>query len=165
MIPKTSTDEEVEIKGFIVRPNESEKVPTDYSSSSKAPVFPFFPTPSSTKPSTRYPFRPSTPAPTAPHPKPRPKTTILPEEGRGDGEESTIYPGIEPLKQKSTLKSSFTIPFTTTQKYGPATEEPVLNYCRLLNCDFNGWPYYHKYKRHANINILVIMLANYNVFY
>jgi hypothetical protein len=70
------------------------------------------------KPGTRYPYYPSTFGPKQPN-------TVAPIDG-GEGEESmTIYPGIEPLKKKSTTKHSFTIPYTTTQKYGSTTEEPV----------------------------------------
>lgn len=48
----------------------------------------------------------------------------------------TFYPGL--VVQRTTLKNSFTIPYTTTVRYVSTTPEPVLDYCKLLNCDFNG---------------------------
>lgn len=105
-----------------------------------------------TKLGTRYPFFTPNPA------QMMTTTTSNYPDGHGE-EESTIYPGIEPYKpkrRKNTTPSSFTISFTTRQKYGITTEQPVnlylslliikslsfsrqiLNYCRLLNCDFNG---------------------------
>lgn len=48
----------------------------------------------------------------------------------------TFYPGI--AVPRTTLKNSFTIPYTTTARYVSTTPEPILDYCKLLNCDFNG---------------------------
>ncbi|KAI6176728.1 MAM domain-containing protein [Aphelenchoides bicaudatus] len=47
----------------------------------------------------------------------------------------TFYPGL--VIQRTTLKNSFTIPYTTTVRYVSTTPEPILDYCKLLNCDFN----------------------------
>jgi hypothetical protein len=47
----------------------------------------------------------------------------------------TFYPGAK--LQRTTLKNSFIIPYTTTLRYTSTTPEPVLDYCKLLNCDFN----------------------------
>ncbi|KAI6187865.1 MAM domain-containing protein [Aphelenchoides besseyi] len=47
----------------------------------------------------------------------------------------TFYPGM--VVQRTTLKNSFTIPYTTTPRSISTTTEAVLDYCKLLNCDFN----------------------------
>ncbi|KAI6241598.1 MAM domain-containing protein [Aphelenchoides fujianensis] len=47
----------------------------------------------------------------------------------------TFYPGM--VVQRTTLKNSFTIPYTTTPRFVTTTTEAVLDYCKLLNCDFN----------------------------
>lgn len=38
-----------------------------------------------------------------------------------------------------TDKNLFKIPFTTIQRYITTTKKPTLDYCKLLNCNFNGW--------------------------
>lgn len=48
-----------------------------------------------------------------------------------------------PITQRTTIttlpKISYTIPFTTTQRYVTTTTNALLlDYCKLLNCDFNG---------------------------
>uniref|UniRef100_A0A914HZH0 MAM domain-containing protein n=1 Tax=Globodera rostochiensis TaxID=31243 RepID=A0A914HZH0_GLORO len=118
----------------------------------------------SSKPGTRYPFLPNPPKPPPPrHPNsstkettpqitadpldlimtstPRRTTTDL-SSGEDGAEVFTIYPGIAPLDKKKTkatsTKGSFTIPYTTTQKYGTTQPPPYeQNFCKLLNCDFN----------------------------
>ncbi|CAD5215470.1 unnamed protein product [Bursaphelenchus okinawaensis] len=46
-----------------------------------------------------------------------------------------VRPGL--VVQKTTSKNSFTIPYTTTPKFVTTTPEPIMDYCKLLNCDFN----------------------------
>uniref|UniRef100_A0A183CD36 MAM domain-containing protein n=1 Tax=Globodera pallida TaxID=36090 RepID=A0A183CD36_GLOPA len=117
----------------------------------------------SSKPGTRYPFLTNPPKPPPPrYPSSstketpqitadpldlimtstrRRKTTDL-SSGEDGAEVFTIYPGIAPLDKKKTkatsTKGSFTIPYTTTQKYGTTQPPPYeQNFCKLLNCDFN----------------------------
>ncbi|CAD5221440.1 unnamed protein product [Bursaphelenchus xylophilus] len=46
-----------------------------------------------------------------------------------------VRPGL--VVQKTTPKNSFTIPYTTTARFVTTTPEPIMDYCKLLNCDFN----------------------------
>ncbi|KAL3082724.1 hypothetical protein niasHS_010526 [Heterodera schachtii] len=124
--------------------------------SSKKPGtrYPFFPNnPKPTEP--RHP-RPSTVGPTAQSTidpvdlimtstkteEQQKKTISVGTDSSSSGEVITIYPDIAPLNKKRTkptsAKNSFTIPYTTTQKYGTTKLPPrEQNFCKLLNCDFN----------------------------
>jgi hypothetical protein len=62
-------------------------------------------------------------------------TTELTTTNRPTAATVTFYPGM--TVQRTTLKNSFTIPYTTTVRYVSTTPEPILDYCKLLNCDFN----------------------------
>ncbi|KAI1701211.1 MAM domain, meprin/A5/mu domain-containing protein [Ditylenchus destructor] len=96
--------------------------------------------PSSTwKPGTRYPFLPTTP--TFRPPKSGPDDIVdrppPPDSIPLPPAVTTVYPKAGARARTETTKGSYAITYTTTPRYATTTTEAPMDYCKLLNCDFN----------------------------
>uniref|UniRef100_A0A915DQG7 MAM domain-containing protein n=1 Tax=Ditylenchus dipsaci TaxID=166011 RepID=A0A915DQG7_9BILA len=97
---------------------------------------------SSWKPGTRYPFLPT--GPTLRPSKPKNSLGVSTIESIPLPKAITeVYPTSRPRggvqgHGHTTVRGSFSIPYTTTPRYvTTTTPEPSIDYCKLLNCDFN----------------------------